>query len=1173
MLKQASRPLEPIQTRSLTDGMVLGGVYGLTNGAGGAPSLESLLAPSDAFYFGGSPATLNTENLLRGGTGIPLPHVRDRKASGSSRVMRGGRCVDPQGQTDGIATGNGEEAVGTQDLDIEWEGELSGTLDRNMVCSRGSADGWQLRVGSATQLKFLSYDGGWTSTNVSHGASVGDWVRIKIERRGAVWTLFVNGSSVGSAAAAADIATTTESTEVGSRASGSYYDYKIAEVKITVAGTVTQWWKTGSEESGDVSPNLVSGGSPLAWTNKPSNFFVQDENVTWNPADDIGYRQPKMFQFNGSITGAWSVPDAPTISGLGDFTVKIEDTNWSRKAGTGSHVFVGKWNGTAAQQEFAVGTQGNSGAFRVWTNDGTTSASPISSSADVANNGHYHAVKFERSGASCAISVKREGSDAWELIDTVTVSANALQDATGNLYIGQSGHAFYGGPNEAYIGRVRIYAAADDSDEGDVVFDSNPDVDVSSETTDAAFTISSGQTLTPSSSGLVARNTHIESAVYDTDGITPLTVNGNGYSLTQSGRAPRSMPISRTVLNNSSTQYVALPDLTDAATKFEFYIKTTDNAGIVVAQADASGNFAGVWADGQGTSANADNLYVDGVLIGVSPTRDEFHDAITDGERHHVVFERNTAAWTAIGLGIYTSSGFGMAAEIADFKVYHGATLQAHLPLQGDVRDISGNGNHGTLTNATGTQWDTQSNMVPDHAWENGVVRQLDFRAASNDVWQIAEAGPLTGCGDFAIQIDSYHRRDTGLEPIVGVWTSTPNQLLLLMFSSQDLRLYLGDGVATESKTTAGTISGVGDLLVQRTGGTTYVYHRSNSGDAWSLFDTLTFTTITGTLGTAQAGKTFDVGGYNNGATPADATYARVRMWHEMGTQGQTPTADPVLDVNPSVDTSGTGTTSPFVCSTGQTLTLKGAGTGITSRIAATGETPGDAAYTQEALNSVGSKGAAQTATMVYEFGMLGTQFSTSDTDATPVPVPFAHSQVSGDDYASYTLTGGATETLNQADPDGGTDAVRWTGSPSLDTELTYLLNAVQDEGITPTTEKIIVSCWAKVDAAGLLHILASNTQNDAVALTTEWQYYESAPFINQFNSFYGADWRDAADSPTWVDVYASMFVGILSAGFPRKHLNKQILRAGITNYSGEIVLLATPSDSLAETITETILA
>ena len=176
------------------------------------------------------------------------------------------------------------------------------------------------------------------------------------------------------------------------------------------------------------------------------------------------------------------------------------------------------------------------------------------------------------------------------------------------------------------------------------------------------------------------------------------------------------------LLLSGSGNRVTFSGLTLGASEtVSFWIRTTATQGTVLG--GGASNFGLCWQDGSGSASQTGAAYsalsVDSVSQSTAITRDALHALIADGEWHfvEVTLDLSNAAFAALQIGSGDATTFDIAGEIADFKI----DGVLHLPMEGDLLDVSGNGNHGTLSGTTGSEWTTWTPDIPSYGYDGTV--------------------------------------------------------------------------------------------------------------------------------------------------------------------------------------------------------------------------------------------------------------------------------------------------------------------------------------------------------------------------------------------------------------------------------------------------------------------
>ena len=305
--------------RSCSEVSILGG-YWLPplNVPGAGPDDPNTVSSGYWFkYAAGVPA--NSRNILDWTGSLVADNA---PGLGDSRLMRGGRAVDPQGAGYGtVDNSDGRFDPGAQDLVIEWHGEVpAGVAQETVVSHRETTNKWQARW-TSTNITLVTYEGAVPQVSaLNHGLSSGDFTRVRIVKTGSSWECFVGGVSIGTGTAKSNIDAGTEDLNVLRKSAAS--DFILSELKITIAGEVVGWWATGVEGSGSVCPSLLSGGKPINWVNQPAGFFVTNSFVGWNPADDWGYKQDIFLDMPATTGNAATIDTSePTIDFSQEFNL------------------------------------------------------------------------------------------------------------------------------------------------------------------------------------------------------------------------------------------------------------------------------------------------------------------------------------------------------------------------------------------------------------------------------------------------------------------------------------------------------------------------------------------------------------------------------------------------------------------------------------------------------------------------------------------------------------------------------------------------------------------------------------------------------------------------------------------------------------------------------------
>lgn len=115
-----------------------------------------------------------------------------------------------------------------------WPGSYSNWMEIIGVGSASVGDGWQFRIGQ-TVLAFGT-NGDTTAVSATHGMSANTWYHLACVRSGNTYTLYVNGSSIGSATYTANAPGTGAFTWIGSETNqGAYLNGYISNVRIVTS--------------------------------------------------------------------------------------------------------------------------------------------------------------------------------------------------------------------------------------------------------------------------------------------------------------------------------------------------------------------------------------------------------------------------------------------------------------------------------------------------------------------------------------------------------------------------------------------------------------------------------------------------------------------------------------------------------------------------------------------------------------------------------------------------------------------------------------------------------------------------------------------------------------------------------------------------------------------------
>lgn len=269
-----------------------------------------------------------------------------------------------------------------------WPGSFANWMVIAGVGSASASDGWQFRIGQ-TVLAFGT-NGDTTAVSATHSMVVGQWYHLAVTRSGNVYTLYRNGTSIGSATYTANAPGTGAFTWIGTETNqGAYLNGYASNVRV-VAGTAvytanftppaaplsatsdTVLLTCQSNRFRDASTNnfaITRGGDARVMPFSP--FVLSSPGAVYNQSD-ISY-------WSGYFDGSGDYLSAPTnaaydVSG-GDYTIEAwvnlsalpaANNSGNRVAGVGiySSGFGGGWEVglDLTQNLVSIGQPGSSSA-------------------------------------------------------------------------------------------------------------------------------------------------------------------------------------------------------------------------------------------------------------------------------------------------------------------------------------------------------------------------------------------------------------------------------------------------------------------------------------------------------------------------------------------------------------------------------------------------------------------------------------------------------------------------------------------------------------------------------------------------------------------------------------------------------------------------------------------
>jgi hypothetical protein len=335
-----------------------------------------------------------------------------------------------------------------------WPGSYSNWMEIIGVGSASVDDGWQFRIGQ-TVLAFGTNNDS-TAITATHGMSVGNWYHLACTRNGNVYTLYVNGTSIGSATYTANNPGTGAFTWIGTETNqGAYLKGYISNLRV-IAGTALY---TSNFTPPTTPLTAVSGTSLLTCQ---SNRFLDasTNNFTITPNGNVRVQSFNPFGLSSSYNPA-SDGGSGYFDGTGDYlSISSSPANFGSNSFT-SECYVWFTTNSVGYQPIITNTgTGDSQGWALVTETNNTVA--FYSSNGSAWTWNITTSYVPKINCWTHFAVVRNGSTITLFIDGVSVgtsniSTNSIQTVSNGFFVGYYPY-FPGGARSfsGYFSGVRL---------------------------------------------------------------------------------------------------------------------------------------------------------------------------------------------------------------------------------------------------------------------------------------------------------------------------------------------------------------------------------------------------------------------------------------------------------------------------------------------------------------------------------------------------------------------------------------------------------------------------------------------------------------------------------------------------------------------------------------------
>lgn len=226
-----------------------------------------------------------------------------------------------------------------------WPAAYNSWMEIVGVGTFNLGDGWQFRIGS-TQLAF-GVNGDNTAVTGTHGMSTGTWYHLAVTRSGNVYTVYVDGSSVGSATYTAQQPGSGAYGWVGSETGqGAYLNGYIDDLRITkgVARSITAPTSAlPNRETSTGGDHVIS--FTVATEDPYDGATANDGTATWTPT---------LSTTTPAASTTWTIPE-----GVDSFSVMAIGAGGAAGYSDSSAAGGGGGGGGLAYLNNIAVTQGN----------------------------------------------------------------------------------------------------------------------------------------------------------------------------------------------------------------------------------------------------------------------------------------------------------------------------------------------------------------------------------------------------------------------------------------------------------------------------------------------------------------------------------------------------------------------------------------------------------------------------------------------------------------------------------------------------------------------------------------------------------------------------------------------------------------------------------------------